>query len=555
MLNGSKMWITNGGDADTWWWYAKTDVNAGLRGITAFLIEKTSKASRPAASWTSWACAAPTPYPLFLTSAKCRKKTCWGQVGEGVKVLMSGLDYERAVLAAGPLGIMQACMDITVPYLKERQQFGEPIGNFQLMQASWRRYVRQPVGQPRLLYAVGQALDRGEGVGKCARTPPGDSVRRRSAPPRWRWTPSNAWAAMAISTTTPAGRLLRDAKLYEIGAGTSEIRRWLIGRELMAEQAERHPYRPTEAKMPIIDSKLNPRAADFQANAAQMRTLVADLRKNRPAMRWAAAKARAASMWRAATAATRTHRLVAGPWRAVSGTVTAGRLGHVQQRCPGAGMISGIGRGVRHRLHDCRQRRHGEGRHLLPDDGEKSTCARRTSPRKTTCHALSGIPAALFCLCRRSVSRPGPLWPHLYNQANLSAAGIPQIAVVMGSCTASGAYVPAMADESIIVRNQGTIFLRPPLVRAPPAKWSPPKNWAAPMSTPASLAWPTTTPNDAHALGLARQIVSHQPPAPAGPSAPRQPAAALRRRRAVRRDSGRRQKPFDVARNHRPAGG
>ena len=163
VLNGSKMWITNGGDADTLVVYAKTDVNAGPRGITAFLIEKDFKGFSAGSKLDKLGMRGSNTYPLFFDECEVPEENVLGQVGEGVKVLMSGLDYERAVLAAGPLGIMQACMDITVPYLKERQQFGEPIGNFQLMQGTLADMYVSLSASRAYVYAVGQALDRGEG--------------------------------------------------------------------------------------------------------------------------------------------------------------------------------------------------------------------------------------------------------------------------------------------------------------------------------------------------------------------------------------------------------
>lgn len=236
VLNGSKMWITNGGDADTLVVYAKTDVNAGPRGITAFLIEKDFKGFSAGSKLDKLGMRGSNTYPLFFDECEVPEENVLGQVGEGVKVLMSGLDYERAVLAAGPLGIMQACMDITVPYLKERQQFGEPIGNFQLMQGKLADMYVSLSASRAYVYAVGQALDRGEGGRQVRKDAAGVILYAAERATQMALDTIQCLGGNGYINDYPAGRLLRDAKLYEIGAGTSEIRRWLIGRELMAEQ-------------------------------------------------------------------------------------------------------------------------------------------------------------------------------------------------------------------------------------------------------------------------------------------------------------------------------
>lgn len=236
VLNGSKMWITNGGDADTLVVYAKTDVNAGPRGITAFLIEKDFKGFSAGSKLDKLGMRGSNTYPLFFDECEVPEENVLGQVGEGVKVLMSGLDYERAVLAAGPLGIMQACMDITVPYLKEREQFGEPIGNFQLMQGKLADMYVSLSASRAYVYAVGQALDRGEGGRQVRKDAAGVILYAAERATQMALDTIQCLGGNGYINDYPAGRLLRDAKLYEIGAGTSEIRRWLIGRELMAEQ-------------------------------------------------------------------------------------------------------------------------------------------------------------------------------------------------------------------------------------------------------------------------------------------------------------------------------
>ncbi len=234
ILNGNKMWITNGPDAHTLVVYAKTDVNAGPKGMTAFIIERDFKGFSTAQKLDKLGMRGSNTCELVFEDCEVPEENVLNSVGKGVNVLMSGLDYERAVLAAGPLGIMQACMDIVIPYVHERKQFGQSIGEFQLMQGKIAdMYVALNTARA-YVYAVGQACDRGE-------------VTRKDAAGAILYAAEKAtWMALeAIQTLGgngyineyPTGRLLRDAKLYEIGAGTSEIRRMLIGRELFKETA------------------------------------------------------------------------------------------------------------------------------------------------------------------------------------------------------------------------------------------------------------------------------------------------------------------------------
>ena len=234
ILNGNKMWITNGPDAHTLVVYAKTDINAGPKGMTAFIIENTFKGFSTAQKLDKLGMRGSNTCELVFEDCEVPEENVLNSVGKGVNVLMSGLDYERAVLAAGPLGIMQACMDIVIPYVHERKQFGQSIGEFQLMQGKIAdMYVALNTSRA-YVYAVGQACDRGE-------------VTRKDAAGAILYAAEKAtWMALeAIQTLGgngyineyPTGRLLRDAKLYEIGAGTSEIRRMLIGRELFKETA------------------------------------------------------------------------------------------------------------------------------------------------------------------------------------------------------------------------------------------------------------------------------------------------------------------------------
>ncbi len=234
VLNGTKMWITNGPDADTLVIYAKTDLAAGPRGITAFLVEKGFKGFSVAQKLDKLGMRGSNTGELVFEDCEVPEENILGGVGRGVNVLMSGLDYERAVLSGGPLGIMQACMDIVIPYLHDRKQFGQPIGEFQLMQGKLADMYTIMNAAKAYVYTVAKACDRGETTRKDAAAAILYSAEKAT------------WMALeAIQTLGgngyineyPTGRLLRDAKLYEIGAGTSEIRRMLIGRELFKETA------------------------------------------------------------------------------------------------------------------------------------------------------------------------------------------------------------------------------------------------------------------------------------------------------------------------------
>jgi len=232
VLNGSKMWITNGPDAEVLVVYAKTDPAAGPRGITAFLIEKSMKGFSTAQKLDKLGMRGSNTCELVFEDCEVPEENVLGAVGKGVGVLMSGLDYERLVLAGGPLGIMQACMDVVLPYLHERKQFGQAIGEFQLMQGKLADMYTTMNAAKAYVYAVARACDRGE----TARKDAAGAILYASERATWMAIEAiQAMGAMGYVNETPAGRLLRDAKLYEIGAGTSEIRRWLIGRELFEE--------------------------------------------------------------------------------------------------------------------------------------------------------------------------------------------------------------------------------------------------------------------------------------------------------------------------------
>jgi isovaleryl-CoA dehydrogenase len=232
VLNGSKMWITNGPDADTLVIYAKTDPDAGPRGITAFIVEKGMRGFSTAQKLDKLGMRGSNTCELVFEDCEVPAENVLAQEGRGVNVLMSGLDYERAVLAGGPLGIMASCLDVVLPYVHERQQFGQPIGEFQLMQGKIADMYTTLAACRAYVYAVGEACDRGETTRKDA------AGAILYAAEKATWMAGEAIQALGGNgyiNDYATGRLWRDAKLYEIGAGTSEIRRMLIGRELFNE--------------------------------------------------------------------------------------------------------------------------------------------------------------------------------------------------------------------------------------------------------------------------------------------------------------------------------
>jgi isovaleryl-CoA dehydrogenase len=232
ILNGTKMWITNGPDADTLVVYAKTDPDAGSRGITAFLIEKGFKGFSTAQKLDKLGMRGSNTCELVFADCEVPAENMLGEEGRGVTVLMSGLDYERAVLAAGPTGIMQACMDVVMPYVHERKQFGKPIGEFQLMQGKLADMYTTMNAAKAYVYAVAKACD----AGRTSRKDAAGAILYAAEKATWMALEAiQALGGMGYVNESPTGRLLRDAKLYEIGAGTSEIRRMLIGRELFEE--------------------------------------------------------------------------------------------------------------------------------------------------------------------------------------------------------------------------------------------------------------------------------------------------------------------------------
>ncbi len=234
ILNGSKMWITNGPIAETLVIYAKTDPKAGPRGITAFIVENKFPGFSTAQKLDKLGMRGSDTGELVLQDCEVPEENVLGAVNEGVKVLMSGLDYERAVLAAGPLGLMQACMDVVIPYVHQRKQFDVPIGSFQLMQAKLADMYVGMNASKAYVYAVARACDRGE----TTREDAAGAILYASEKATWMALEAiQCLGGNGYINEFPTGRLLRDAKLYEIGAGTSEIRRMLIGREIFEKTA------------------------------------------------------------------------------------------------------------------------------------------------------------------------------------------------------------------------------------------------------------------------------------------------------------------------------
>ena len=235
VLNGGKMWITNGGDADTLIVYAKTNPAAGPKGITAFIVEKGFKGFTHGSHLDKLGMRGSNTYPLFFDDCEVPTENVLGGEGNGVKVLMSGLDYERAVLSGGPLGIMAACMDAVLPYLHERKQFGQAIGEFQLMQGKLADMYSTWQATRAYVYAVGRACDSSDHARTLRKDAAGAILY---AAEKATWMAGEAiqtLGGVGYTKDFPVERLWRDAKLYEIGAGTSEVRRMLIGRELFAE--------------------------------------------------------------------------------------------------------------------------------------------------------------------------------------------------------------------------------------------------------------------------------------------------------------------------------
>jgi len=237
VLNGGKMWITNGGDADTLVIYAKTEPEMGARGMTAFIVEKNFKGFSAGTKLDKLGMRGSNTFPLFFDNCEVPEENVLGGEGMGAKVLMSGLDYERAVLSGGPLGIMAACMDAVIPYIHERQQFGQSIGEFQLMQGKIADMYSTWQATRAYVYAVGKACDRNDHA-RTFRKDAAGAILYSAEKATWMAGEAiQTLGGVGYTKDFPVERLWRDAKLYEIGAGTSEVRRMLIGRELFSETA------------------------------------------------------------------------------------------------------------------------------------------------------------------------------------------------------------------------------------------------------------------------------------------------------------------------------
>lgn len=237
VLNGAKMWITNGGDADTLVVYAKTDATAGARGLTAFIVDRGIAGFSHGKHLDKLGMRGSNTFPLFFNNCEIPEENVLGGVGNGTKVLMSGLDYERAVLCGGPLGIMAACMDVVLPYLHERKQFGQAIGEFQLMQGKVADLYSTWQACRAYVYAIGRACDATDHC-RTLRKDAAGAILYSAEKATWMAGEAiQVLGGVGYTNDYPTGRFWRDAKLYEIGAGTSEIRRMLIGRELFDETA------------------------------------------------------------------------------------------------------------------------------------------------------------------------------------------------------------------------------------------------------------------------------------------------------------------------------
>jgi len=232
ILNGNKMWITNGPDAHTYVIYAKTDINAGSKGMTAFIVERDFKGFSQAQKLDKLGMRGSNTCELVFEDCEVPEENVLGTIGTGARVLMSGLDYERVVLSGGPLGTMQACMDVVVPYIHDRKQFGQSIGEFQLVQGKLADMYTKMNAARAYVYTVAKACDRGETTRKDAA---GAILYSAELATQMALDAIQLLGGNGYINEYPTGRLLRDAKLYEIGAGTSEIRRMLIGRELFNE--------------------------------------------------------------------------------------------------------------------------------------------------------------------------------------------------------------------------------------------------------------------------------------------------------------------------------
>ncbi len=448
ILNGSKMWITNGPQAEVLVVYAKTDPDAGARGITAFLIEKGFKGFSTAQKLDKLGMRGSDTCELVFQDCEVPAENVLGGVGDGVTILMSGLDYERVVLAAGPLGIMQACMDVVTPYIHERRQFGQPIGEFQLVQGKVADMYVGMNACKAYVYAVAKACDRGE-------------TTREDA------------AGAILYAAENATKIALDA--VQLLGGNGYINDYPTGRYLR-------------------------------------KALVADLRaKLDAAMQGGSEEARARHAARGKLLARERINLLLDPGTPLLELSPLAAYGMYGGDVHSASLITGIGR--------------ISGRECVVIANDATIKGGTYYPMTVKKHLRAqDIARENHLPCVYMVDSGGAFLPlqdeifpderHFgrifYNQARMSALGIPQIAIVMGSCTAGGAYVPAMSDQSIIVRHQGTIFLGgPPLVKAATGEdVSAEELGGADVHSRQSGVTDYYATDDGHAIGIARRIIA-----------------------------------------------
>ena len=494
VLNGSKMWITNGPDAHTYVIYAKTDADKGAHGITAFIVERDWKGFSRGPKLDKLGMRGSNTCELIFQDVEVPEENVLGAVNGGVKVLMSGLDYERVVLSGGPVGIMQACMDVVVPYIHDRRQFGQSIGEFQLVQGKVADMYTALNASRAYLWPPPATAAR-----RPARTPPGDPLQRRARHPDGPGRdpdPRRQRLHQRVSHRPPVARrqALRDRRRHQRDPPHADRPRAVqrnplkprssrpfaarerafhcIDRRIARSGAGANRFRPPRhgaTAMAILHTQINPRSAEFAANAATMleqvnalRTLLGRIHEGGGSAAQARHSARGKLLVRE-----RINRLLdpGSPFLELSALAAHEVYG---EEVAAAGIVAGIGRveGV-----ECM---------IVGNDAtvKGGTYYPLTVKKHLRAQAIA-LENRLPCIYLvdsggANLPRQDEVFPDrehfgriFFNQANMSARGIPQIAVVMGSCTAGGAYVPAMSDETVMVREQATIFLAgPPLVKA-----------------------------------------------------------------------------------------
>ena len=521
------MWITNGPEADTLIVYAKTDPTAASRGITAFIVERGFEGFSTSQKLDKLGMRGSNTCELVFHDCPVPEENVLGRVNGGARVLMSGLDYERLVLCGGPLGIMAACLDVVVPYVHERKQFGKAIGEFQLMQGKLAdMYVAimpaAPTCTPLRRPAIAARAVRKDCAGAILY-----SAEKAT------WMAGQAIQALGGNgyiNDHPTGRLWRDAKLFEIGAGTSEIRRMLIGRELFKETRTRRPERSRADHERSHVPDPNPqRRVPRQRGAhagARRRTAREDGAGRRGRLRSGAQEVQIARQ----AVRPRAHRSAARCGDSVSGTLRRSPpMECTAAMLPSAGIVTGIGRISGQECVIVANDATVKGGTYFPLTVKKHLRAQQIAlENNLPCVYLVDSGGAFLPLQDEVFPDREHFGAIFNNQANLSCKGIAQIACVMGSCTAGGAYIPAMSDEVVIVKEQGTIFLGgPPLVKAATGEEVTAEELGgADVHTRISGVADYFAEDDAHALALVRRIVS---PTSTGPS-----RRARRPRRKIR---------------------